>query len=260
MKQIFLILCLLLGCCKFSLATTYAASNVLSKIVSNHQTYISGNFVSNYPTDLVNDFLELRQLDKALQKKYIARNKVLMLLLGICLFTIGGLLASIWALKRKMRENKLIHQYCGKEDLLKSLLNRRDLIVLLEHLDEHVERNKPLTINELLLAMDRVEEILPGLTWQAALPFIDINYNAMFQQLRYDFPMLNPDEFKACCLLFTKRFTDYDVALVMKLTVSEFEVIKKSIEHKLEGEGYTFQQALNHVRKLSITLAHEKMN
>lgn len=200
--------------------------------------------------ELLTENMRLTQSARiSLQKQ--AQQKLLITLLSVIL--LGGVTVLLYIHIRNRRERhwiKTIREY-GKKEMMKSQLQRDDLLAVMEWTDQFIENGKTPSIDDFYKLMEMLDNmyILPH--WLTSSPFLELNYGNMFKNLRKDFPMLTDKEFKICSLIVTQLFSKKEIMGLMRISEEEFDTLKTSIEHKMEIAGYHLDDLKQYAEKLS---------
>lgn len=186
-------------------------------------------------------------------------NYLLLFFAGACIISIGLLFYKLKIVKRNVKQIDKLRSY-GKKELIRSILQRRDLIELLEELDEHVENETPLKPSELNVLVNKIDDMIPRAHWHEMPPFLEINYGKMFKNLRNQLTMLNEEEFRVCALICTKMFNEQEMISILKITQGDYQRSKKSMEYKLYAAGINLGTLRKEARKHYISMPAERLN
>lgn len=181
-------------------------------------------------------------------RREIRNTNIACALMGLCLALIIFFIRKAILVRQERKEFGNLAKYI-KDELIRSRLQRTDLLLLLEFIDQYTHKNKPFTPEAMNELTEKIEKMFPRAYWTDESLFLRI-HRGVFQKLRAKLPMLDENEYWACCLLCLKTFSNEEIAQALRVNNNELDSIITSIETKLEVAGYRLKDIERYTQKL----------
>jgi len=198
--------------------------------------YLEVNFAESL-LDMQHQFqlteLQNKNMDLTIkhQRIFIIVLLIITLLIGSWIYMFRQKKIIIQAERDIERLQKMSISYNEKETTLKSIvLKDFDILKKVALLENYMIHNE--TNSRLIKKFNEIVYNQESMDWERLYETMNGLYNNLFTKLKSSFPQLDESEFKICCLSIAK-FSNAEIALIMKYSTSSIQWKKACIRKKL---------------------------